>query len=248
MSLFRDLVRMFDRDVIRKPRRLTRSPGRELTLEFRFVLADLLAREARPFFVQIGGFDGVTCDPLNAAIKSRRLPGIIVEPQAWAFQSLQKTYADCPDVTLVRAALAAKDGEATLHKIRDDLDVPGPLRGLASFDREVVLRHRKQWPNLEACLGTETVPAVTFAALFARRKVERVDILQIDTEGFDFEVLKLFDVATHRPRLIQFEHKHLSRRDLDGALAILLRSGYQVHVGSVDTVAYQSAKSASAAA
>jgi FkbM family methyltransferase len=248
MSLVRRFVQVFHRDLVRKPRRLAARPKQELKLEFRFVLADLLARMERPFFVQVGGFDGVTCDPLNAAVKRCRLPGIVIEPQAKAFGLLQQTYAPYPDVTLVRAALSATDGEAVMHKIRDDVVAPEALRGLASFDREVVLRHRKYWPALESSLGTETVPAVTFATLFAKHAVRRVDILQIDTEGFDYQALKLFDVPKHLPSLIQFESKHLSRSDLDAALAILLNCGYRVTVGSVDTIAYRSAEETRAAA
>src|SRR4029078_1941413 len=106
MSLLRRVAHVFHRDVVRKPRLLTRNPAHELKLDFRFVLADLLARIARPLFVQVVGFDAVTCDPLNDAVKNCRLPGIIIEPQEWAFRALEKTYADCPNLTLVRAAVA----------------------------------------------------------------------------------------------------------------------------------------------
>ena len=40
-----------------------------------------------------------------------------------------------------------------------------------------------------------------------------IDLLQIDTEGFDYEVLKMFDFNTYRPVIIQYEHFHLSMEE-----------------------------------
>src|SRR5438445_571073 len=227
MPLFRRLANVFHRDIVRKPRILARHPAHELTLDFRFVLADYLTRNPRPFFVQVGGFDGVTCDPIHETVCRAQLPGIVIEPQRWAFERLQQAYVGYPNVRLVRAALAAADGEAVLHKVRDDVDAPHHLRGLASFNKAVLLKHQKRWPRLADSLGVETVPAITFATLFRAHGIERVDILQVDTEGFDFEVLKLFDVPARQPSLIHFEHKHLTAADLNAALALLIGCGYR---------------------
>jgi len=47
--------------------------------------------------------------------------------------------------------------------------------------------------------------------LIIRHGFSEFDLLQIDCEGFDGEVLKSF----HRPALIQFEHAHMLRGDLN---------------------------------
>ena len=39
---------------------------------------------------------------------------------------------------------------------------------------------------------------------------DAVDLLQIDTEGFDADVISMFDFNSFNPVLIQFEHIHLS--------------------------------------
>src|SRR5262245_45056741 len=114
MPLLRRLARVFHRDLVRKPPILARDPRHELALDFRFVLADFLIRNPRAFFVQVGGFDGVTCDPIHEMVCHAELPGIIIEPQRWAFEKLRQAYAHCPEVALVRAALSATDGEAVL--------------------------------------------------------------------------------------------------------------------------------------
>jgi FkbM family methyltransferase len=239
-SLLRRVANSFHRDIVRKPKALAQNEGCELVMEFRFALADYLTQKPAPFFLQVGGFDGVTCDPLHETVRRLRLPGIILEPQAWAFARLQQAYADQPQVMLVRAALGPRDGHQTLYKIRDDVEAPHALRGLASFDETVILKHRKRWPGLADAICAENVPTIRFPTLFSQYALPPVDILQIDTEGFDYEVLKLFDVLTRKPPLIHFEHKHLSRSDVNGALALLIGGGYRIAVGSVNTVAYLS--------
>ncbi|MBK7697246.1 MAG: FkbM family methyltransferase [Saprospiraceae bacterium] len=37
-----------------------------------------------------------------------------------------------------------------------------------------------------------------------------IDLLHIDTEGYDWEILKQLRLAKYFPRPIIFEHKHLS--------------------------------------
>ena len=40
--------------------------------------------------------------------------------------------------------------------------------------------------------------------------ISSLDILQIDTEGFDAEVIKMFDFNSFSPLLIQYEHLHIT--------------------------------------
>jgi FkbM family methyltransferase len=241
VSLLRRLASLFGRDLVRKPRILVRHTNQELRLEFSFVLAHYLTANPSPFVLQVGACDGTTCDPLHELVRRCRLSGLLLEPRRAAFAQLEQAYAGQPGITLVRAAVARRDGVGTLYKIREDAEVPPWARGLASFDESVLLAHRKRLPAIRDLITTETVPCLTFASLFARYQLPRVDVLQVDTEGFDYEILKLFDVPARRPSLIHFEHKHFSRADLSECLELLLDCRYQVSVGSINTIAYQPA-------
>ena len=50
-------------------------------------------------------------------------------------------------------------------------------------------------------------------ALLAKHGVSRVDLLQIDTEGYDFEIIRMFDHAGVRPAVVRFEHLYLSGKE-----------------------------------
>ena len=66
-----------------------------------------------------------------------------------------------------------------------------------------------------------------------------VDLLQIDTEGFDCEILKSIDFSQLKPLVIKFEWMNLTDSDKDTAVQLLSAQGYSVHVEAdgVDCVA-----------
>ena len=45
--------------------------------------------------------------------------------------------------------------------------------------------------------------------LLDRHHVKKIDLLQIDVEGYDYELLKSFNFERIKPQLIRYEHRHL---------------------------------------
>ena len=50
-------------------------------------------------------------------------------------------------------------------------------------------------------------------------QIDHVDLLHIDTEGYDWVVLSQFNLERYRPTVILFEYKHLDETDLNRAVA-----------------------------
>jgi hypothetical protein len=67
--------------------------------------------------------------------------------------------------------------------------------------------------------------------------VPGVNLLQIDTEGYDFEIIKMVNFETLRPDVIHYEHRHLSDADRVACERLLASHGYRLHVAGVDTTA-----------
>jgi methyltransferase FkbM-like protein len=61
-------------------------------------------------------------------------------------------------------------------------------------------------------------------------------VLPIDTEGFDYKVLAQIDLSRYVPRLILFEHKHLSAEEKTRAAALLRAYGYRCSELGGDTL------------
>ena len=87
-------------------------------------------------------------------------------------------------------------------------------------------------------MEVEQVPCLTFETLFSTYGIGRVDLLQIDTEGLDAEIIRLFDVPSRMPAIIRFEHKHLTQEIYDHTLASLIALGYKVSESRDDALAY----------
>lgn len=232
--------------------RLFRVTGRELThppgglaynhhAQLRPSIGPLIAygHALRPdfFFVQVGANDGQRDDPIHAYVERFRLRGILVEPQPECFKALQATYQHRPDLALVNAAVAAADGTMRLYKARSP-DGSEPWVDLLASPDEATLR-KTLGPRSRAVVEAIDVRAVRPATLLAEHRVARVDLLQIDTEGFDYEVLKLFDLPRLRPAVVQFEHRHLRRADWTAAVELLRGADYLISYNWYNTLACQ---------
>jgi hypothetical protein len=94
-------------------------------------------------------------------------------------------------------------------------------------------------PDLESMSEIEEVRCLTFETLFKEMGVDYVDLLQIDAEGRDAEILRLFDIPGRKPAVVRFEHKHLSIADHEKSIGLLVGQGYRIAASGSDTLAYR---------
>jgi hypothetical protein len=59
--------------------------------------------------------------------------------------------------------------------------------------------------------------------------VSHIDLILIDTEGYDLKILKMIDFRRFRPKLIIYEQELLSPEDKAAAHSLLRSYGYVVH-------------------
>ncbi|MCC6487130.1 MAG: FkbM family methyltransferase [Candidatus Hydrogenedentes bacterium] len=137
------------------------------------------------------------------------------------------------------AAVGLQDGTAPFYAIKNIADLPEAVRGLGSFSRDVILAHKVVIPNIESLMERITVPTITIMGLLQKYSVERLDLLQLDTEGYDFELLKMLDFKAVKPAIIHFEHVHLSSVDWSAACNLLASNEYRLAQVGPDTIAYR---------
>ncbi len=200
------------------------------------------------FFIQVGSNDGVQHDPLYKFIKRDQWKGIMMEPQSRAFAKLSKVYPR-GQVHLVNKAIADNNEPKKLYKIAFSDD--RWASGISSFLRQHVEdriadghvdRQCKKYgitppENKEDYITWDDVQCVNFPTLIKEYDVKKVDLLHIDTEGFDYEVIKLFDFDLMKPGVVAFEHTHLSEEDYGACQEYLRGLGYELKFFDADTVA-----------
>ena len=207
------------------------------------------------FFVQVGANDGLANDAIHDFAVKLNLNGLVIEPQAAAFNALKANYAQANNLLFENVAISKEDGEQPLYTIRKDLAFLQYVNQAASFRREHtvgLLRHhiaKQATPEVrqtfqemrltpEECIEAEMVKTFTFRSLLNKRNVSRFDFLQVDTEGFDFEVLKMAEIEKYKPSLINYEHEHLSADDKHASWDYLRQLNYRLFTHQGETAAY----------
>jgi FkbM family methyltransferase len=237
--------------IVRTPRAVIRNPSAELGIELGYIICHRLSQVSPSefFFVQIGAFDGVTNDPVYEFVMRYGLRGILIEPQREAFCALKENYRHQSQLVLLNVAISDRNGTRDLYRIRSDVKgLPPWSCQVASFSLDTILRHGHDIPtygiqgipNIEELIEVEQVECMTFDTLLDRYGVDRIDLLQIDAEGYDAEIVKSVNFARVKPCITCYEHMHLTSEQQDECIQILVDQGYQVAVGYADTVAYLS--------
>lgn len=196
-------------------------------------------------FVQIGANDGVARDPLRLEVERRRWTGVMVEPVPYVFKRLEERYGNHPRVRLEMCAIAEEPGLRPFYHVREA--APGEAiwpwyHALGSFKREVLLSHASFIPDIENRVSEVQVPCVTFNDLCVRSGLPYLDLLQVDTEGYDYEVLRSVDFEAWRPRFVMYEHHHLATADRCAARKLLTEQGYLTFEHGLDTAALDSTR------
>lgn len=196
---------------------------------------------ARPgfTFVQIGAHEGDAGDPLRACIRELGLRGVLVEPQPGPFAALRANYADQPQLAFEQAVIAPADGTVRFYRVDPEFWRKHGLHAgseseISSLKREQIRFHvalfggHKLAEREDEYLVWDDLPALTLPALLARHALPAPDLIQIDAEGFDYEIVKMIDWS-HPPALIHYETVHLSEADRIAAWALLRAKGYRLN-------------------
>jgi FkbM family methyltransferase len=200
---------------------------------FRLAIEYLIATRGPSLrFIQVGANDGQSGgDPLRPFVLAHPWRGILVEPQAEAIDLLRKNYAGLEDrLIFENVAIASHTSGISLYRGQGTFEDGRSVLNstVASPNRAVVARQLGMKPEqMEAVL----VPTVRLDHLIEKYSFEGFEILQIDTEGYDWQVLQTIDLVNTQPLLIQFEHGHLSPADIGAIASHLNEHGYSLHFG-----------------
>lgn len=199
--------------------------------------------------IQVGANDGKINDPIHKYVTEYKWDSIHVEPQTWVYENqLKKTYQNYPNARLENAAIADSNIELPFYHL--SFTTERWATGLSGFDksslqhqidRGYVDRKAKQHgvetpTNKEDYITESKVMTSTFDQLTDKYNFDKVDFLCIDTEGFDYEVLKLFNFSKFQPKVVLYESKNLKDEDYIASKSILEKNGYKLYWQKGDTL------------
>jgi FkbM family methyltransferase len=193
--------------------------------------------ENYPFsFLQVGANDGVSFDFLYYFVKKRDSKGLVVEPIKSYFEELCKNYIDNPKIVKVNKAVHKELKEALIFKIDNSkiCNYPDWVKGIASFQKSHI---NKFDLIIEDDIVEEIVKADTLENIINEGKITEFDYFQIDTEGYDYKVIEMFDFMKHKPKVIRAEYINLSKQEKSLIYKTLSKKGYHVFLEGMDIVA-----------
>ncbi len=204
--------------------------GNLLSLNFDHILSKYLidkCTETNISFMQVGTFDGIECDPLRKYLLKYRWRGLMMEPQPLPYKKLQDEYAGRTELVLLNAAISTECAKAVLYTLESN-EIPEWAKGMASFNKEVILKHKPLFPDIEKYINEILVDTLSFEYIFNKYAVKYIDVLQIDTEGYDAQIIQMFPFDKMLPAIIHFESKHIGKAELERTLDLLLAKGYKI--------------------
>ncbi len=180
------------------------------------------------YVIQVGANDGVSFDNLYFTVTEQRWSGIVIEPLPKHFVKLEKNYKNYKNVLPVNSAIHATKKEAKIYSVNEvALDkYPEWIDGCTSMSREHLIR--------AGVLSDDIIESIVHCSPLMRvveaHNMYDADYIQIDTEGFDAEIVKQIDFSKLKPLVIKFEWMHLSAKEKIEMRELLLFNKYELEI------------------
>jgi FkbM family methyltransferase len=191
------------------------------------------------FFIQIGANDGITHDDIYTFVTRNKVRGIVIEPLPDFFEKLVDNYKKHPQIKKINVAIHHENKKLELYRVNSKIsELPKWSQGIASFDKE----HHLKCGIPSKYIICEEVDCMSFDELIVQNNISYIDLLQIDTEGYDYQIIKMINFNQIKPCIIRFEHlvQHgfMSKNVLRECLTHLYDNGYFISMEKNDAIAY----------
>jgi FkbM family methyltransferase len=194
----------------------------------------LTTRGSELTFIEVGANDGEFNDPLREYIVKFQWRGVLIEPQPDVFERLKLNYAGQSDrLSFENVAISTDTAPIALYRLPDSCPLSRQkfAAAVASSNQGRTARLLPVKPHQ---LEKVVVPTAQLDDIIVKHHLAGLHILQIDTEGLDWEVLQTLDLTKNRPLLIRYEHGHLSAQVIGAMTQHLNAHGYLVNFGGLE--------------
>jgi len=188
-------------------------------------------------FIQVGAFDGKSHDYLYDYISQSKLKkfGILVEPIQEYFIKLKSNYHEIPGINFENYAIHNDKDSISMYKIKKEYEskVPSYILGCSSMFEE----HFKHHLIEDRMVVKTIVPAIKLNELIEKYHTFYFNLLQIDTEGYDSEIIQSLNFNKYKIEIIKFEHINLTSAEIRKTILLLLKNFYLVAKDRDDLIA-----------
>lgn len=155
-------------------------------------------------YIQIGTNNG-NDNFRKLVIKDKPDTVILIEPNPNLINEIKNNYKDIPNVTILNNALYYTDTECSLYIPKCN------IYGIASngckyTDLHFSLCPMNDWGHEKEDMVEIKTQGITFDTLLKNYNITNIDYLQIDTEGFDSEIIQMIPFEKYNIDVIRYEN------------------------------------------
>lgn len=193
-------------------------------------------KDGKIHFLQIGAMDGVKHDELYRYVVNNNWTGVLVEPLPDMFERLVQNYQDRPGLKFECSAITNEDGPVEMSRIPlekvQDCEVPDWAEGCSTLVTDGYIS------DLLPHMVKETVRGITLETLFNKHGAD-FDFIQIDTEGFDYDIFLQLLKQGLCEDLYKIEIAHITYTKAVWMRWVLEQQGYKTFIDGYDLIAYR---------
>ena len=191
-----------------------------------YILNNIFKNNDIKNLLQVGANDGRRFDDISKyIIDNQNLKAILVEPVKKYFNELKENYKNIKNVKFENAAISKDNEIKYLFCVNDKYlsRYDEHIKGINSYKIDHLLKHGVQKTHIDKV----EVNTISFKSLFEKHQMNEIDILYIDTEGYDgFLVMDFLKKIDSRPIII-FEYYHIESEIFEKLVNELILEKYK---------------------
>ena len=160
--------------------------------------------------VVIGAHNGSGLEELILKQKNKVL---LIEPVNYNLQSLKLRFENIDNIIIENVGISDERNQIQFYYIKESsVKKLGKdwASGIGSFKKKHLLdHHRKRFQITENDLEETNVKILVFDDLVKKYNINEIEYLFIDTEGYDYKIIKSIDFDKIKINKLKFEYKHL---------------------------------------
>ena len=207
-KLFKKIVgsmgyKLVDKNLIKNNRLIAQKSILNLDL----ILNKIFNSQKINSLIQIGANNGDRFDDLNKYIKKHKVFCVLVEPINIYFEELKENYKNLENIYFEKSAISINNNDNNIYTVDEKYleKYDEHIHGISSFKKNHLIKHGVKSNHIIS----QNINCITIIELFKKYKINALDLLFVDAEGYDGNIILDFLNKSELEPIIIFEFIHI---------------------------------------
>lgn len=213
-----------------------RAQSSNTALNIKNLLNNYCEKDKLRSLLQVGANDGERFDELNYFIKKYKIKSVLVEPINKYFNELKKNYSNYEFVKIENSAISVNNEISYLYMVNDKniKRYDEHVKGINSFEIQHLIKHGVKKNHIEK----KKINSLSIQDLIKKYNIRELDLLYVDTEGYDGKIVYEFIKSTKLKPIIIFEYIHIKNNFFNKLIDLLNEKKFKFFAISENLICY----------